>query len=79
MKADEAFPISSICLDRKEVECGICYSFEIEKNEVPEVACPNAQCNKIFHYLCFRDWFQNEYQTHCVYCETEISIQDYMQ
>ena len=79
-------------------ECGICYNYsllttnannmEIDggatvTSSVPDQACPNTKCCKMYHSHCLLDWLQSLPTTKssfgtvfgtCIYCSEPISV-----
>lgn len=49
------------------LECGICYSYTHthdagaggSSNSIPDQACPNAKCGRVYHNSCLVDWLQS--------------------
>ena len=64
--------------ESNDQECGICYSFELDPGELPSVTCSNSKCQKCYHFLCIQDCFENRDTGNCIYCETEIRLNTYV-
>ena len=46
------------------LECGICYSYSHAHtagggSSIPDQACPNAKCGRVYHNSCLVDWLQS--------------------
>ncbi|KAL7293375.1 hypothetical protein TKK_0013141 [Trichogramma kaykai] len=63
-------------------ECCICFSKEIEENELPNEVCNNYRCRKNFHSTCLFQWLQelvsnkivfNQIFGPCPNCGDEVS------
>lgn len=39
-------------------ECGICFSLELNEDELPDRICDNEKCRKHFHNACLLQWLQ---------------------
>lgn len=37
--------------------CNICYSYKLERGDIPIISCDNAHCSLIFHAECLKEWF----------------------
>lgn len=37
--------------------CNICYSYKLERGDIPIISCDNTQCSLIFHAECLKEWF----------------------
>uniref|UniRef100_A0A1I8M5S5 RING-type domain-containing protein n=1 Tax=Musca domestica TaxID=7370 RepID=A0A1I8M5S5_MUSDO len=37
--------------------CNICYSYKLDRGEIPIISCDNSHCNLIFHAECLKEWF----------------------
>ena len=73
--------------DAFNVDCGICYGYKLENEELKSVSFPDiscGKCSKSFHRECLYQWLQeskakvvclktSHLTGKCLYCETPIS------
>ncbi|XP_046615116.1 uncharacterized protein LOC124302712 isoform X1 [Neodiprion virginianus] len=86
----EEFPQATLTKDEKQCdsglfndeECCICFSLELNDNELPEKVCNNNTCGKQFHTACLLQWLQaipgnqvvfNQLHGACPHCGQNIS------
>ncbi|CAG8582931.1 10939_t:CDS:2 [Ambispora leptoticha] len=56
-----------------EIDCAICYIYEIEDGSIPDQSCNNLKCGQSFHKSCILEWKKqlqeiNSLYTKCPYC-----------
>ncbi|XP_032307462.1 uncharacterized protein LOC6499925 isoform X2 [Drosophila ananassae] len=68
--------------DDEELRCNICFSYRLEKGEVPLVSCDNAKCVLKCHAACLKEWFQTQLEGKtflevsfglCPFCKAKLS------
>jgi hypothetical protein len=67
----------------KDNECGICYTYELEGEGIPDWACDAASCGRPYHRSCLRTWLASipetrqlfqMYHGSCPYCGEPIQV-----
>jgi hypothetical protein len=38
-----------------DVECGVCYALRLDAGTLPDTACDDARCGKVYHVACLRE------------------------